>query len=308
MIRIGIIGMSPGNAHPYSWSAIINGHFDGEEISRVGYPAVSAYLRANQDTLGMPAAKVTHVWTQDRAISQSIAVATRIPHVVDNMEDMIGQVDAVILARDDPENHREMSRPFIEAGVPVFIDKPLAFSGDDLKWFSDQVQKGKFIMSCSSMRYANECRILRQDINSLGKIQLVTAVGKKDWKKYGIHLLEAIFALLDDPKPVSVLHAGYTDKDIVVLEFENGLMVTVHLFQEIVGTFQVSVFGENGWRLADIKNSYSMFRDNIIEFVRSVEEGAPRLSFDKTQRLIQTLIAAEESRLLGGAKVDIGTY
>lgn len=38
---MGILGMSPGNAHPYSWSAIINGVFNGDEITRIGYPAVS---------------------------------------------------------------------------------------------------------------------------------------------------------------------------------------------------------------------------------------------------------------------------
>ena len=51
MIKLGILGMSEGNAHPYSWSAIINGRFDRQEITRVGYPAVAAYLDANKDTL-----------------------------------------------------------------------------------------------------------------------------------------------------------------------------------------------------------------------------------------------------------------
>ena len=101
MIRIGIIGMSPGNAHPYSWSAIINGTFDGEEISRVGYPAVAAYLTANQDTLGLPAAKVTRVWTQDEQVSRSIASAAGIEKVSASLEDMAQEVDPVILARDD---------------------------------------------------------------------------------------------------------------------------------------------------------------------------------------------------------------
>ncbi len=56
MIKIGIIGMSPGNAHPYSWSAIINGCFDGNEISKVGYPAVSHYLKAGLSN------KRLHLW------------------------------------------------------------------------------------------------------------------------------------------------------------------------------------------------------------------------------------------------------
>ena len=288
--------MSPGNAHPYSWSAIINGFFDGDEISRIGYPAVTSYLEANRDTLGIPGVTVTHVWSQEKEISESIARAAGITNVVDHLPEMIGQVDAVILSRDDPENHKEMSRPFIEAGIPIFIDKPLAYSTEDLNWFSEQSRNGKFIMSCSSMRYANECRIARQELKSFGKLELVTAVGKKDWKKYGVHLLEGLFGILDDPKAVSVRHLGELDKEVIQLRLEGGVEVMLHLFNDISGTFQISLFGQQGWKLIDIRNSYSMFRDNIIEFVRSVEQGKPRLEFSKTENIMKIIIAARQSR------------
>ena len=72
---------------------------------------------------------------------------------------------------------------------------------------------------------------------------------------------------------------------------------------DISPTFQVSLFGQKGWRLMEIKNSYSMFRDNIIEFVRSVEDGKPRLLFEKTEMIIKTLIGAMESLEKGGEKV-----
>jgi len=302
-MNIGIIGMSPGNAHPYSWAAIINGSFDGQEITRIGYPAVTAYLLANRDTLGIPGARVTHVWSQEREISESISKAADIEHISDHIEDMIGKVDAVILARDDPENHREMAAPFLEAGIPIFVDKPLAYSTEDLQWFAEQHAKGKFIMSCSSMRYANEGRIARQELHTLGKLGLVTAVGKKDWKKYGVHLLEAVFGILDDPEPASVRHVGELDREIVLLKLRNGLEITFHLFSDISGTFQLSLFGQQAWKLVDIRNSYSMFRDNIIEFVRSVEEGKPRLAFEKTENIIKIIIAAKESGELGGREV-----
>lgn len=305
MIQLGIVGMSKGNAHPYSWSAIINGQYDGVEIERAGYPAVTAYLNANRDTLGIPAAKVTHVWCQKRIIAESIAQSSRVDTVVNQLEDMVGRVDAVILGRDDPENHVAMAKPFIEAGTPIFIDKPLAYSNEDLEWFAKQHQQGKFIMSCSSMRYANECRIAKQRLASLGKIELVTAVGKKDWKKYGIHLLEAVCAVLDDPKPISVQHTGDLDREVVHLHLASGTDITFHLFNAIAGTFQLTLFGQQGWELVDIRNSYSMFRDNLIEFIRSVEEGKPRLSFDKTYRLMTILLAANESRLQGGHKIEI---
>lgn len=305
MIKLGVMGMSEGNAHPYSWSSIINGVFDAAEISNVGYPAVAAYLKANEDTLGINGVKVTHVWAQDIAIAKSIAKSSGIANICENYSDMIGNVDAVLLNRDDPENHVDMSKPFIDAGVPIFIDKPLASNADDLKYFKDRVDEGKFIMSCSSMRYANEVRIVKQDLLNIGDVQLVTAVGKKDWTKYGIHMLEAVFSLLGDPVPVSVMNAGAPDKDIVHIKFENGLMATIYLYMDVAPTFQVSVFGKTGWRLIDIKNSYSMFRNNIIEFIRSLQEGRPRLPFAKTENLIRVVIAAKDSRNRGGIKIDL---
>ena len=303
MIKLGIIGMSEGNAHPYSWSAIINGSFDAEEIDKMGYPAVTNYLKANQDTLGVCGAEVTCVWTQDNDISASIAKNAKIETIANSLEEMAGMVDAVILARDDAENHVAMAKPFIDADIPVFIDKPLASNLVDLEYFSKLNAQGRFIMSCSSTRYANECRVVKQELASLGVLELATAVGKKDWIKYGIHLLEAIFSLLNDPKPISVRHAGKSGKDIVYVEFENGLLTTLHLFMDIAPTFQISLFGQKGWRLMEIKNSYSMFRDTIIEFVRSVEEGQSRLPFDTTEMIIKTLIGAKESLDKGGKTV-----
>jgi predicted dehydrogenase len=305
MIKIGIIGMSLGNAHPSSWSAIINGTFNGGEISSLGFPAVANYLKANSATLGLPAARVTHILSQEKKLSEQIALSAGIENVVLTPEEMIGAVDAVILARDDSENHRKMAKPFIDAGIPIFIDKPLCINTEDLDYFAAEIAKGKFIMSCSSMRYANECMTAKTELASLGKIELITAVGKKDWLKYGVHMLEALFSIMDDPKPLSVINVGKEDGTIVKIDFEGGLQATVHLFMEISGTFQLSLFGQQNWKQIDIKNSYSMFRDNIIEFIRSVQDGKPRIDFFKTEQIIKTIIAGEESMKQGGKKIMI---
>jgi predicted dehydrogenase len=305
MLKLGIIGMSPGNAHPYSWSAIINGRYDSDEIIKVGYPGVSSYLNANKDTIGLNSARVTNVWTQDLKISESIAKTTGIEKIDKNIEDMIGNVDAVLLTRDDPENHVKMAKPFIEAGIPIFIDKPLAIDHEDLDYFSGENAKGRLIMSGSSMRYANECRTAKTEAASLGKIELVTATGKKDWIKYGVHLMEAVVSILNDPKPVSVKNVGKDRKNVVYIEYDNGIQVVISIFMDISPTFQISLFGQNGWKLVDIRNSYSMFRDNIIEFVRSVQEGRSRLEFEKTENIIRTLIAGKESLEQGGKTINL---
>lgn len=305
-MKIGVLGMSPGNAHPYSWSAIVNGQFDADEITKVGYPAVAAYLEANKQTLGVSGAKVTCVWAQEKAIAESIAYATGIKHVADSPEKMVGMVDAVLLMRDDPENHVEMSRPFIDAGIPIFVDKPLAVTIPDLEYFANESAKGKIIMSSSSMRYSSETMVVKQEmeLGGLGKIELITGVGKKDWNKYGVHHLEALFTLMDDARPVSVRHIGETNRDVVQISFANGVTSIICLFMDIAGTLQLSVFGQNAWRMIDAKNSYCMFRDNAVEFIRSVSEGKARLSFDKTENIIRTLIAANDSLAQGGKLIE----
>ena len=124
-IRLGILGMTEGNAHPFSWSAIING-YDKEEMYRWThelYPTIPDYLgKQPPETFGIPGVQVTHVCFtgyEDRAMAENCARASHIPHVVDRPEDMIGQVDAVICATDIGAEHVERCRPFVEAGIPM---------------------------------------------------------------------------------------------------------------------------------------------------------------------------------------------
>lgn len=305
MLRIGVVGMSPGNAHPSSWSAIINGVFDGDGISKMGYPAVADYLEANRPTLGLPGARVTYVWSQSREVSEMIATTVGIDYVANDPAEMIANVDAVLLNRDDPENHVAMAKPFIDAGIPIFIDKPLCATKKDLDYFASETARGKFIMSCSSMRYAGELMAVKSGAKAMGKIELVTGVGKKDWLKYGIHMLEGIVSVLNDPKPISVINIGSKNKNTVQVIYENDVQIMLHLFEDIVPTMQISFFGQEQWRMAEIKNSYAMFRDNIIEFIRSVNEGKPKIDFYKTEQIIRVMIAANESLDAGGKLINI---
>jgi hypothetical protein len=111
--------------------------------------------------------------------------------------------------------------------------------------------------------------------------------------------------LLDDPTPMSVRHAGESRRDVVHIRFERGQVACVHLFYDITPTFQISVFGSGGWRLIEMKNYFEMFRHNIEEFIRSVREGRSRLAFQKTENIIRTLIAAQQSLQSDGQLVNI---
>ncbi len=304
-LKLGIIGLSEGNGHPYSWSAIINGDYDTDLMQECGYPVIPEYLGANRDTLGIDYARVTHLWTQERSVSEHVARASRIETVVDQAEDMIGKVDAVLLARDDPENHVAMAKPFIEADVPIFIDKPLVFSRPDLDWFREQVHAGKFIMSGSALRYSAGVQTHRAAVSKLGALQLAIAVGGKDLRKYAIHQLEGMVSLLGDPKIVSARHVSeHSGKDILYFEFETGMLGMVAVFKNIVGS-ELNVYGEQGMLSVSHGGAYPAFRTHLVEVIHSFRAGKPGLPFEKTWNVIAALCAARESLENGGKRIQI---
>lgn len=304
-LKLGIIGLSEGNGHPYSWSAIVNGDFDANTMQDCGYPTIPAYLAANRDTLGVDFAEVTHIWTQDRALSEHVARASGIATVVERMEDLIGKVDAVLLARDDPENHVAMARPFVEADVPIFIDKPLAFSRADLDWFTEQVAAGKFVMSSSAMRYSGGVQSHREKLAELGAVKLAVAVGPKDLRKYAVHYLEGMLSLLGDPIVRAVTHVSrHPGKDLFYLEFDAGMLGMVGVFQGIGGS-ELTVYGEQGMLCVDHGGAYPSFRTHLVEAIHCFRAGRSRLPFSKTWNVIAALCAARESLENGGRRIEL---
>jgi predicted dehydrogenase len=154
-LRLGIIGLSEDNGHPYSWAAMFNG-YDPGAMSACPYPVIPAYLAKQvfpDDAI--PGARVTHVWAQDRAVAEHVAAAALIPRIVDRYESMIGEVDAILLARDDAENHLEMSIPFLDAGLPIYIDKPVVLTLENLEALYEHQRYGGQIFSCSAMRFSD---------------------------------------------------------------------------------------------------------------------------------------------------------
>ncbi|MCX5105262.1 Gfo/Idh/MocA family oxidoreductase [Streptomyces sp. NBC_00053] len=58
--------------------------------------------------------------------NDALAAVGGIAAVVDEPAALIALVDAVVVADRDGANHRQQAIPFLAAGLPVFVDKPLA--------------------------------------------------------------------------------------------------------------------------------------------------------------------------------------
>jgi GFO/IDH/MocA oxidoreductase family protein len=289
---IGIIGLSEGNGHPFSYGSIING-YSPEGLAASGWPGIYEYVRRRHPSeFGLDGWMITHAWTQDPESTKRLCAACRVPHGVDNYREFLNKVDAVIIARDDYETHFEISRPFLEAGLPVFIDKPLSVEASELRAFRPYLEKGQ-LMSCSGMRYARELDEPRADLAAYGRLKLIRGAIVLSWEKYGVHLLEAILALTPaHPVSVRMIPAEHAS---AVVRLDDGVLIQIDALGDCARTFHLELFGTQRIGAFDITDNFSMFRRMLWQFVTSIGTGRPAIPPERTLEIMRVLIAGRIS-------------
>jgi predicted dehydrogenase len=303
-IRLAMLGMVEGNGHPYSWSIIFNGGYDLDALNACPYPGIRDYiLKQPPGTLGIAGAKVTHVWTDNPADAVDVAKVALIPNIVERPEDVIGKVDAVLVATDKGFEHVERARPFIEAGIPVFVDKPLCDNRADLAQFSKWVAEGKPLISSSCMRFAKEFVPYHRATHALGKLRHVSATMAKSWEAYGIHALESVYPITG-PGYVSVQNIGDATSNIVHLRHRDGIDVVLQVTKDMSGGFgMLTLAGTSAGLQLKFSDTYHAFRTQLVGFVNYLRTGEPPVPWAETQELMRLVIAGIESREQGGRKV-----
>ena len=293
--RIGMIGCSPDNGHPFSFSAIING-YDPYYLQHSRWPNIYEYVRQRDASeFGFPGFRVTHVWMPEPYTSIRLCQACHVPYRVYRPEEMIGEVDAVMIARDDAASHFALAIPFLRAGIPVFVDKPLSQLPRELELFKPYLQNG-LLMSCSGMRFARELDAVRAGLKEIGRIKLIRGTIVNDWEKYGVHMLEAICSLLPfTPRNITALDADFMS---VVITTENGPLVQVEALDNIPPLFRLDIFSTKKHVSIDIKDNFTMFRRMIWHFLHMVKTGKPSIPPESTWLIMKLLYAGRQSKIL----------
>ena len=305
MYKLGVIGLSPGNGHPYSWSAIFNG-YDKDKMAGCPFPGIPEYLnQQNPASMCIEEGAVTHIWTQDPETSKDVAGAALIEHVCDNMTDMIGLVDGILLARDDGGRHLEMARPFIEAGIPIFIDKPLTDQAEHLSEFIRYYEMGKPIMSCSCMRYSGFLEELAI-CNSDARIIAATATTPKYWHTYGIHLIEGIYRVMGKGVK-SVKSTGSAGAAVVHLIYNDDREVVLHAFKELNTQIQFTFFSATKIKSVIPDDTFHSFKRSLESYVEMLKTGKSPIDWEETVEMNKIVIAGRRSMEQNGALININS-
>lgn len=278
-VRLGVIGISEGNGHPYSWSAIFNG-YDREAMNRCGFPVIPQYLSQHAfPEEAIQGANVTHVWTQSESETRNIAAAARIPYVAKAPTDMLGKIDGLLLARDDAESHLMFAAPYLAAGVPVYIDKPLALTLSAAEQLFALERYPGQIFSCSALRFAAEFQLAEAERTQLGTIRYVDASVPKNWDKYAIHAIDPalqIIGVTDRP----ARHRRVVTRDMVQVsaEYEAGPVLRVTSFGNVAAPISVRVIGDTGSADLVFKDTFHAFKGALEKFVAGIRTREMQIS------------------------------
>lgn len=295
MVNIGIIGSSEGNGHPYSFSSIVNG-FNADELKKSGWNVIHDYLtRRDPNEIGIDGMQVTHVWTQSADECRQLAAIADIENIVDSPKAMASEVDAVIIARDDWQTHLSVAAPFLERGIPLFIDKPLTLDIEELRVFRPALECGQ-LMSTSGLRFATELDEYRQ-LSAQHTPRYISGMIVNSWEKYGIHLLDAIFGGIEID--VSSVTAIGSDFMTATISSGDGPQIVISCVGPNHKMFNLRILFDDLQIRADLHDNFTAFRRTLEHFRRFVADQEISVPASQTIQLMQILIAGKRSVELG---------
>ncbi len=147
--------------------------------------------------------RVTAIWGSDTPRTSQLARTYDVDQMMSTPDKLLGQVDGVIVVDRHGDDHLPHALPFIEAGLPMFIDKPLARSLKDAELMLDAAERsGALVTSASALRWQQPTEELAASVRRLGRPDRIVATGSfyPDSEYgglifYGIHATELALQL-----------------------------------------------------------------------------------------------------------------
>ncbi|ELY98346.1 Gfo/Idh/MocA family protein [Natrialba aegyptia] len=197
----------------------------------------------------------------------------------DDPHAMIGNVDAAMVLTVDWNGHRHLAVPFLEAGVPTMVDKPVAGSVADVIAIERAAVRG------GAPLFGGSALPFHPSVSSLAKTMPDTAfsVGYGDTFYYGVHLVDSVRLLAGtDWTQVTPNHGPGR---VATIDFADGSAATLRFDgPEGDGTFGFLTVGERtqtvqiGSSTAELEQMYEPFLDEFLAAVRGERDDRNRVT------------------------------
>lgn len=281
VVRVGLLGIE--NSHSAAYTRLWQGDVPPEE--RVPGARVVACLNQHRTDADADDEK------KFLAQLQEMGVET----VVDRPEDLLGLVDAVAVVGRAGSEHLAHAEPFLRAGLPTFVDKPMATDLADARRIVALAREHNApLFSASAVRYYTEITQYQQQVAEIGEARTGTVwcPASRDLGFYGIHAVEMMSALWGNGiKWVSAFHDD--EKHVAWVGYENGARYAIQLIRYSYPGFGFTYIGAKKSGFSAATGSYGpicrlmtkMFHDrqSPLDPAISLESVAVLNAFAKSQ-------------------------
>lgn len=297
MLRLGIVDCD--TSHSYQFARRLN-HVEIEEDQWVdGARIVAAHPGTSRIT------------DPGRIAEYLISVRAAGVAIVERPEELLGQVDAVLVLSNEGAVHRERATPFIEAGLPIFVDKPLAAMKMDARALVNLAeQRGVPLISASSLRFTPEVQAARQAKDDLGELVGADVHAPAPLHPlnpgllhYGVHGVEILYALLGVGCQ-EVTCSFHEDGEVVTGQWSDGRIGTMRGIRRGTRGYGFTAYGERATRTATIDPRY-IYRDLLAVVVPVLAGGPSPVDATEMVEVVAFQEAAFASREARGKSVSL---
>lgn len=206
-----------------------------------------------------PDVQLTHVWGETEDLARKASTGGMIPNIVKDPKEMMGKIDALIVDHRHAKFHLAAATPFMQAGIPTFIDKPFCYRVEEGKAFLNLAkEKGTAVTSFSSVAHTKASYDIKQQLESLGEFKHVVRYGPLDIDSeyggvffYGVHLIQPLmFIFGEDIQRVKITRQGKQGSASLV--FKSGLYTTL-IFKNLSYGWETFVETKKG--LVELKST-----------------------------------------------------
>jgi predicted dehydrogenase len=217
--------------------------------------------------------------------------------LVRRAEEMIGKIDGVLVESQEGGAHWQRARPFLEAGVPCFVDKPFACNVEDAVRLSDLAAKKKVpIFSSSSLRYAPDVAYAMAAAAE-GKVIGALTYGPAPLHDrnpglyhYGIHPVELLYTVMGPGcRQVTCIHDEGVD--MVTGQWKDGRVASIRGIRSGASPYGCVIFGERGVRSLGVETRY-IYHELLKTIVEMFRTGQSPLDVAVTVEIIGFIQAA----------------
>lgn len=227
--------------------------------------------------------------------------------IVDSIPALLEKVDVVLLESVDGRPHLEQVLPVLQAGKPVFIDKPVAGSLRDAIAIYEAAKRYDVpVFSSSSLRFHEAPQQVRNgkigDVlgcDTFGPCPIEPSHPDLFW--YGIHGVEGLFTCLGTGCE-SVTRVTTDDYDLVVGRWKDGRIGTFRGLRKGKIESGGTAFGSKA--ILPFRQSGG-YRPLLVEVAKFFHTGKPPVSAEETIEIFAFMEAADESKRAGGVAVSI---